>query len=173
MIIHTGIVCRFVREMAYDSRFTINEFVVKLNHTSGSYHGNYVKIGAVGVDGILTKISEFTNNSDIFGFYSNVLVIPRIPRNSQVSVVLFDGKSKLQNPIKVGSDRQSPFGRLAKKELLFEFADRVVCDLKRTCPALIADNLMRVDFHGVMHCGKLQFLVNSVEGTNTSHFLFI
>lgn len=162
--------------MAYDSRFTINEFVVKLNHTSGSYHGNYVKIGAVGVDGILTKIGEFTNNSNVFGFYSNVLVIPRIPRNSQVSVVLFDGKAKLQNPIKVGSDRQSPFGpfgRMAKKELLFEFADRVVCDLKRACPALIADNLMRVDFHGVMHCGKLQFLVNSIEGINTSHFLFI
>jgi hypothetical protein len=150
--------------MAHDSRFVPGHFVVKLNHTSGSHYGVYVKF-AIGVDGILAMIAEFTNNSSIFGFYSNVLIIPRIPRNTQASIVLFNGKAVLQNPKKMGKGRLSPFARTPEAQL-FAFAQDVVRDLKRVCPSLIADNLMRVDFHGVFHCGKLQFLVNSIEGNS-------
>lgn len=154
--------CRFAQEMAHDSRFELGKFVVKLNHTSGSHYGSYVKF-ATGVDGILEMITELTNNKDIFGFYSEVLIIPRIPRNTQASIVLFNGKAVLQNPLKKGTDHRSPFSGATQSQF-YTFAEEIVGDIKRVCPALISDNVMRVDFHGVIHGGKLHFLVNSIEG---------
>jgi hypothetical protein len=142
-----------------------NEFVVKLNHSSGSHHGNYVKF-ATGLDGIKDKLMEFTRNEKVFGYIRTVIVQACIPRNTQASIVCLDGKAMLRNPNKKGRDHTSPFDR-APTQVFFDFAEHAIRQLREVCPHLIADQVLRVDFHGMHVKGKLTFYVNVIEGFET------
>jgi hypothetical protein len=54
-----AIIVNFINDVNLDPKFNNNEkHAVKMNHTSGSHHGSYVKF-AVGVDGVLTANWEF------------------------------------------------------------------------------------------------------------------
>ena len=82
--------------MHADSRFKRDEFVVKLNNCSGSHYGDKVKF-VKGVDGIFKAIDSWIKNKRVFGYYSEVVIQPTIPNNTQVSVLLFDGVAMIQN----------------------------------------------------------------------------
>jgi hypothetical protein len=164
---------RFVSKINHDietgkTAFVSDEFVVKLNNSSGSHYCSYVKF-AKGVNGIVEKITEFKNNDKVFGYIASVIVMARIPHNTQASVVCFDGKAIIRNPNKKGSDRSSPFQR-AQDQVFFDFAEHVISELKRVCSFLMADQVLRVDFHGIRHPGqqgRITFLVNTIEGYET------
>ena len=156
-----------MRRVSEDPKWSNNNcFVVKVNHTSGSHYGSYVKFADNGVDGILDKLKEIMNNSRIFGYIYTAIIQPRIPHNTQASVVCFDGKAKVRNPHKKGRDRTSPFGR-APDRVFSDFAENVIGQLRVACPYLIADQILRVDFHGVNYNGTLSFYVNVIEGYET------
>lgn len=161
---------RFVRTTNKDitdgrTGFLFNEFVVKLNNTSGSHYGSYVKF-CIGVEGVLDKITEYKNNVNVFTYYSTVVIAARIPHNTQASVVCFGGVAKVRNPNKKGTDRTSPFSR-CKDKVISNFAELAIQELKRVCPFSMTDQVLRVDFHGIRHQGTLKFLVNAIEGFET------
>ena len=114
------------------------------------------------MDGILAKIKEFKNNDLIFGIVDTVIIQPCVPRNSQVSIVCFNGKAVVRNPNKKGSRRSSPFQH-SKTELFFRFAETAIERLKE----IIDDQVIRVDIHGIQHHGQLLLLVNNMEGFET------
>jgi hypothetical protein len=138
-----------------------------LNNSSGSYHGSYVKF-AIGVAGILDKLEEFKNNSDVYGYIDSVVIQACIPHNTQVSVVCFDGVPLFRNPNKVGRDRTSPFNR-APDDVIFAFVTQALRELRAVCAPLIADQVLRVDAHAIRHPNStsLTFLINIIEGYET------
>ena len=119
-----------------------------------------------GLEGILKRLKEFTNNPRIFGYIEDVVIQPLILRNREASVVCFDGEPKFRNPHKIGHrDQTSPFPQYAKDELYFEFARKVIREVRAACSDLIADQILRVDFFGErLPDGSLGFLVNEIEG---------
>ena len=94
------------------------------------------------------------------------MIQPLILRNREASVVCFDGVPKFRNPHKIGHrDYPSPFPLNAPDELFFDYARTVIKEMRRICPELVADQILRVDFFGErLPNGKLRFLVNEIEG---------
>ena len=159
---------RFVAKIDQDPRFCTKkkEFISKLSYTTAAHHNNSAKRSKGGVAGILMKLKQFTNNPRIFGYIGDVLIQPLILQNREASVVCFDGVAKFRNPHKHGhKDEHSPFPLNAPDQLFFDFAERVIRELRFICPELVADQILRVDFFGQRQPnGKLTFLVNEVEG---------
>jgi hypothetical protein len=159
---------RFIAKINSDPRFSTKEkqFAVKLSYTTAGHHNSTMKRAKGGLSGILKKIKEFTNNPRVFGYIEDVVIQPLILRNREASVVCFDGEPQFRNPHKKGHKEQnSPFPQFAKDELFFEFARKVIKEVRAACPDLIADQILRVDFFGERFPdGSLGFLVNEIEG---------
>ena len=136
-----------------------------MSYTTAGHHGNTVKRSVGGVSGILKKLQEFKNNKRIFGYIDDVVIQPLLLSNREASVVCFDGEPKFRNPHKGGHKGQrSPFPRSTKDSVFFDYARRVIREVRSACPELIADQILRVDFFGErLPDGTIGFLVNEIE----------
>ena len=118
----------------------------------------------VGVEGILKKIQEFKNNVDVWGYIHYVIIQPEIPDAYEVKIVCFNGKPVCKNLVKKCNKKgsRSPFKGI-KDSAFFDFAEKVIAGMRRVCPALVADQVLRVDIFGFRRYPGL-FVVNEIEG---------
>jgi hypothetical protein len=122
-----------------------------------------VKFG-VGVEGILQKIQEFKNNKNVWGYIHYVIIQPEIPDAYEVKIVCFNGKHVCKNLVKRSNKKgsRSPFKGI-KDSAFFDFAETVIAGMRRVCPALVADQVLRIDIFGFRRYPGL-FIVNEIEG---------
>ena len=90
------------------------------------------------------------------------MVQPRIPNNAEAKIVCFNGKAQFKNLIKRSDTGQSPFKGVKDKEF-FDFAEHVIGILRRVCPEVITNQVLRIDIFGIKDCPGM-FIVNEVEG---------
>ena len=157
----------FVAEMSANPRFVrkdigMVEFMVKLPYTTAGWHNNTIKSSANGVDGILTSIRGFMNNDRVNGYIDEVIIQPYWQMNTEAQVVCFNGDPRYRNKNKIG--KKSGLKK-ATDAVCFEFAQRVIRELKAAAPELIADGILRIDFFGEpLPDGSISFIVNEIEG---------
>ena len=117
-----------------------------------------------GTDGILKSIQEFFKNERISGYIDEVVNQPFWHRNTEASVICFNSEPKYRNKNNPG--RKSVLKK-ATDAVCFQFARRVIRELKSAVPELIADGILQNDFFGeLLPNGKCSFtfIVNKVEG---------
>jgi hypothetical protein len=138
------------------------EFMTKLPYSTAGWHKNTNKPSINGVDGILKSIQEFMNNDRVAGYIDEVIIQPYWQTNTEASVVCFNGVPRYRNQNKSG--RKSGLNRVSN-EICFEFAHRVIREIKAAAPELISDGILRIDFFGeLLPNGERRFIVNEVEG---------
>jgi hypothetical protein len=151
---------RFVGKIANVPLFhNDDQFVVKLSQSTGSSCRKYAR----GISGIRKAVQEFMNNDRIFGYYSTAVIQPRVPDNTEVKVICFNGEPRFCNPRK-NQGRKSPF-KHAPDQVFFDFAQRVIKELREIAPHLIANQVLRVDIFGIRDTDdNLSLFVNEIEG---------
>jgi len=138
-------------------------FVTKLSFTTNGSHGKNVKPSENGVVGIIQSIKEMLNDDRINGYYDEVVIQPFWLHNTEAKGICFDGVPLGRNTNKRGE--KSGLAR-SSNEVLFAFARRVIEELRTSCPELIADGILRIDFFGELGLdGNVKrFIVNEIEG---------
>jgi hypothetical protein len=97
-----------------------------------------------------------------------LLIQPLIKHNTENKSICFDGECFGANPRKQGSHGSSFFPLAASHESYKTYAEKMVSRFREACPALIADQLLRIDhfcddpadFDDII----LAYLLNEVEG---------
>lgn len=136
--------------------------MTKLPYTTGGWHRNTSKSSTNGVEGILDNIQAFINNVRILGYIDEVIIQPYWQTNTEASVICFNGEPKYRNKNK--TNRKSGLNRVNSK-VCFDFARKVICELKAIAPELMVDGVLRIDFFGeLLPNGESRFIVNEVEG---------
>ena len=138
-----------------------DKFVCKLPFTTNGSHNSTVKF-AVGYPGILESLKQFQRNINIGGYITYAMIQPRIPENTEAKIICFNGIARFRNPNKRSSDGRSPFGGIEEK-VFFDFAEHVISVLRRVCPELITDQVLRIDIFGFRDRPG-EFIVNEIEG---------
>ena len=138
-----------------------NKFVCKLPFTTNGKHNSTVK-RCVGYHGILKMLGQFVRNKNIAGYITYAMIQPRIRENAEAKIVCFNGIPKFRNPNKKGDDGRSPFGEVGDEDL-FKFARHVIDILRKVCPELISDQVLRIDIFGFRNYPGM-FIVNEIEG---------
>ena len=138
-----------------------NKFVCKLPFTTNSQHGSTVKF-AVGFEGIMEMLGQLRKNVNISGYISYAMIQPEIPENCEAKIICFNGKARFRNKHKKSRDGRSPFAGVRDKEF-FEFAEHVITVMRRVCPQLISDQVLRIDIFGFRNYPGM-FIVNEIEG---------
>ena len=133
----------------------------KLPFTTNAKHNSTVKY-AVGYAGILDMLKQFQKNVNIGGYITYAMIQPRIPDNAEAKIICFNGKARFRNKNKKGDNGRSPFRGVKDKDL-FDFAEHVIAVLRRVCPELIADQVLRIDIFGFRGRPGV-FIVNEIEG---------
>ena len=155
---------RFVDDISANPIYSNNDrFVCKLPFTTNSKHNSTVKY-VVGYDGILAALRQFVSNVNIAGYITYAMIQPRIPNNAEVKIICFNGKAKFRNMYKKATDKNalSPFKGVNLKEF-FDFAEHIIAVLRRICPELITDQVLRIDMFGFRDRPGV-FIVNEIEG---------
>ena len=160
----------FVEKMNSDPLYSTKRqaFVVKLPYTTnGQIAGLNIarKFIKGGVKGVLQALKEWAvgkYSALIMGYIPYAIIQPDIECNTEAKVYCFDGEPIGRNPHKCGRGT-SDLGR--DDEELFGYAREVCAILKRECPYMMTDGLLRIDFF--KHRGR--YLLNEVEG-NLLHF---
>ena len=136
--------------------------MTKLPFTTGGWHRNTTKPSTNGVEGIMKSIQEFINNIRINGYIEDVVIQPFWQTNTEASVMCFNSVPMYRNKNK--KNRKSGLNK-ANNEVCFDFARKVIEELKAVAPELIADGVLRIDFFGeILPDGTRNFIVNEVEG---------
>jgi hypothetical protein len=94
----------------------------------------------------------------VYGYIPYALIQPDIEQNTEAKVFCFNGVPIDVNPFKEGRGH-STLG-LQDNSRLLKFAGEVCKQIRDTCPYLIADQLLRIDFFEYRGI----FIVNEVEG---------
>jgi hypothetical protein len=135
-----------------------NKFVVKLPFSTNSIRIKY----AVGMDGIISALQSFIKNDSVFGYIPYAMIQPELPENAEVKIVCFNGEPKFKSKVKKGKNSRSPFGR-AKQEVFFAFARTVIDTIRRLCPEIDTQQVLRIDVFGFRGRPGV-FIVNELEG---------
>ncbi len=113
----------------------------------------------------MKSIQEFINNIRINGYIEDVVIQPFWQTNIEASVMCFNSVPMYRNKNK--KNRKSGLNK-ANNEVCFDFARKVIEELKAVAPELIADGVLRIDFFGeILPDGTRNFIVNEVEGFET------
>ena len=137
-------------------------FIIKLPFSTNSQR---IKRGN-GVSGIMRALADYIKDDGVWGYIPSALIQPEVSENAECKVICFNGKAQFRNAIKMGKGGRSPFGRTTDR-VFFAFAEHAIATLKRLCPAVIADQVLRVDMFGFRHRPG-EFIVNEIEGYESS-----
>jgi hypothetical protein len=138
-------------------------FITKLSYTTNGSHRKTVKPSVNGTLGILQSIKEMLSDERISCYYEEVIIQPFWLYNTEAKVICFNGVPLGRNTNKRGE--KSGLARSSTEDL-YAFASRVIAELRTSCPELIADGILRIDFFGELGPdGKVKrFIVNEIEG---------
>ena len=75
-----------------------------------------------------------------------MLIQPLVKHNIENKSICFDGKCFGSNPRKKGSQGSSFFPPVAAHTSFNAYAERIISRFKESCPSLIADQLLRIDY---------------------------